>query len=175
WTGNLRENFIGNGGTQLGSSVSVQLNETLVYYEIHIRGNKVGIPIGRLGPLDTPFDPDSTKVEAYFQSLADGNDNVSLSLVRAAINEMEDIYLGRSPEGEDGIGYEDLLLDIDQESLDTDIKAQFQAIYDAIDNRSSILGDEDLYNNIQGLLTLYKSDLFPVLNVQDADGRNDGD
>ena len=88
---------------------------------------------------------------------------------------MEDLYLGTTSSGEDGISYEDILLDKGQESLDTDIKSQFQAIYDQINSRSSISGDENLYNSIQALVTLYKSDLFPVLNVQDADGSNDGD
>ena len=174
WTGSLRENFINNGGLQLGSSISVQLNEIMFYYEEHVRGNKVGIPIGRLGPNDTPFASDGTKIEAYYQSLADENDNVALAMTRAAIAEMEDIYLGTGVSG-NGIGYDDLLLDIDQVSLDEDIKAQYEEIYNQIDNRESILGDENLYNSIQALVTLYKSDLFPVLNVQDADGSNDGD
>lgn len=175
WTGNLKENFIGNGGTELGSSLSVQLNQTMVYYEDHIRGNKVGLPIGRSGPNDTPFDPDPTIIEAYYQSLADGNEDMTLALVKTAIEEMEDIYLGTTATGEDGIGYEDLLLNRDQASLDSDIKATYQAIYDQIDNRSAILGDEELYDRIQALVTIYKSDLFPVLNIQDADGSNDGD
>lgn len=176
WTGSLRDNFINNGGVQLGSSVSVQLNESLVYYEIHIRGNKVGIPIGRLGPNDTPFDPDPAKVEGYYQSLREGDGAISLALLRAAIEEMEDIYLGTTSGGENGIGYDDLVLNTDQgDVIDADIKAQYQDIYDRIDGRSGILGDENLYNSIQALVTLYKSDLFPVLNVQDADGSNDGD
>ncbi len=175
WTGDLKENFINNGGVELGSSVSVQLNETLVYYEDHIRGNKVGLPIGRSGPNDTPFDPDPAIIEAYYHSLENGDDNVSLTMVRAAIEEMEDIYLGTTATGEDGIGYDDLLLDRDQASLDRDIKAQFAEIYNQLSNRTFILGDEELYNSIQALVTLYKSDLFPVLNVQDADGSNDGD
>ena len=95
-------------------------------------------------------------------------------MTRAAIAEMEDIYLGTGVSG-NGIGYDDLLLDIDQVSLDEDIKAQYEEIYNQIDSRARILGDENLYNSIQALVTLYKSDLFPVLNVQDADGSNDGD
>lgn len=179
WTGDLRENFInnvlGDDGVALGSSVSVQLNRSLVYYEDHIRGNKVGLPIGRLGPNDTPIDADPTKIEGYYQSLQEGNEHISLTLLRAAIEEMEDLYLGTTSSGEDGIGYDDLLLSREQESLDIDIKAQYQLIYDLLDNRTSISGDEALFNTIQGLVTLYKSDLFPVLNVQDADGANDGD
>ncbi|MEN0047434.1 MAG: imelysin family protein, partial [Bacteroidota bacterium] len=75
WTGNLKTNFVGNGGTQLGSSISVQLNESLVYYEVHVRENKVGIPIGLLGPNDSPIDPDSSKIEAYYQAVSEGNEN----------------------------------------------------------------------------------------------------
>lgn len=175
WSGSLNENFINNGGTALGSSISVQLNETLVYYENHVRENKVGIPIGRLGPNDSPIAPDATKIEAYYQSLTDGNEDFTLALLRAAIEEMEDTYLGETPTGIDDQGYDDLLLAREQSSIDMDIKNQFQTIYEKIDSRTSISGDESLYNEIQILVTLYKSDLFPLLNIQDADGANDGD
>ena len=175
WTGSLRTNFIENGGTQLGSSISVQLNESLLYFEDHIRENKVGIPIGRLGPNDSPIPPDPTKIEAYFQSLASGNEEFSLALLQAAIEAMEDTYLGTTSNGEDAQGYDDLLLARGQASIDEDIRSQFAAIYNEISGRSSISGDASLYEGIQELVTLYKSDLFPVLNVQDADGANDGD
>ena len=92
WSGSLREDFINNGGTGLGSSISVQLNDHLLYYEEHIRENKVGIPIGRLGPNDDLITPDGTKIEAFYQSVAEGNDAFSLSLLRAAIEEVEDLY-----------------------------------------------------------------------------------
>ncbi|MEM8523119.1 MAG: imelysin family protein [Bacteroidota bacterium] len=175
WTGNLKTNFIENGGTQLGSSISVQLNESLVYYEDHVRENKVGIPIGRLGPNDSPITPDATKIEAYYQSLAEGNEQFTFALLKAAIEEMEDMYLGETAEGTNGKGYDDLLLAREQAGVDEDIKAQFQNIYDLIEKRTSVAGNEELYSAVQEIVTLYKSDLFPVLNVQDADGSNDGD
>lgn len=175
WNGSLKTNFVGNGGTQLGSSVSVQLNETLVYYEDHIRENKVGIPVGLLGPNDSPIPADPTKIEAYYQSLADGDEAFSLALLRASMEEMEDFYLGQTSTETDGAGYDDLLVSLDQASVDTDIKSQFATIYAQLDSRTSISGDASLYNDVQGLVTLFKSDLFPVLNVQDADGANDGD
>ena len=175
WTGTLRTNFVENGGTALGSSVSTQLNESVVYYEDHIRENKVGIPIGRLGPLDTPIEPDGTKIEAYYQSVFDGNDTFALSLLRASIEEMEDLYLGSTSGGADGQGYDDLLIARSQSSIDEDVKSLFAAIYTQIDNRMNISGDDALYNSVQELVTLYKSDFFPVLNIQDADGLNDGD
>ncbi|MEO1436147.1 MAG: imelysin family protein [Bacteroidota bacterium] len=175
WKGDLRDNFIGNGGTALGSSISVQLNESLLYYEIHIRENKVGIPIGRLGPNDSPIPADDTKIEAFYQSMSDGGESITLSLLRAAIEEMEDLYLGTTASGSNGQGYDDLLIARDQAAIDTDIKAQFAAIYAEIGSRTSISGDEELYNTVQQLVTLYKSDLFPILNVQDADGMSDGD
>lgn len=175
WNGNLKTNFIGNGGTSLGSSISVQLNESLVYYEDHVRENKVGIPIGLLGPNDSPIDADPTKIEAYYQSKFEGNENFTLSLVRAAIEEMEDIYLGESAAGTNGQGYDDMLAVREQSSIDTDIKSQYQTIYDQIASRSSISGNDALYQSVQTLVTLYKSDLLPLLNVQDADGSNDGD
>lgn len=175
WTGSLRDNFIGAGGTSLGSAISAQLNGFLVYYEEHIRENKVGIPIGRVGPNDSPITPDATKIEAYYQSLADGNEDFTLMLVKAAIEEVEDLYLGSTSAGANDQSYDDLLIARDQASIDTDIKAQFARIYTEIDNRSSIAGNEDLYTEIQALVTIFKSDLFPILNIQDADGANDGD
>lgn len=175
WSGSLKTNFVENGGTQLGSSISVQLNESMVYYEDQVRENKVGIPIGRLGPNDSPITPDATKIEAYYQSLFDGNESFTFALLKASIEEMESMYLGETVERTDGVGYEDLLLARDQAGIDADIKAQYQSIYDIIASRSTIAGDATLYENIQNIVTLYKSDLFPVLNVQDADGANDGD
>ena len=88
---------------------------------------------------------------------------------------MEDLYLGESFSGEDKQGYDNLLIAREQPSIDTDIKSQFQTIYDEIAKRNSLSGDENLYNHVQALVTLFKSDLFPILNVQDADGANDGD
>jgi len=175
WNGNLKENFINNGGTGLGSSISVQLNDHLLYYEEHIRENKVGIPIGRLGPNDDLITPDETKMEAYYQSVAEGDDAFSLALLKAAIEEIEDLYLGNTFSDSNGQGYDDLVNTFSDASIDQDIKKQFAVIYEIIDERNRISGDDSLYNAIQEIVTLYKSELLPVLNVQDADGANDGD
>lgn len=175
WKGNLRDNFINNGGTQLGSSISVQLNESLIYYEVHVRENKVGIPIGRLGPNDSPIPPDGSKIEGYYTSQTLGNEEFTLSLLQMAVEEMERIYLGEGKTGSYKQGYDDLLQVRNQIAVDNDIKAQFASIYQEISNRSSISGNDQLYLKVQALVTLYKSDLLPILNVQDADGANDGD
>lgn len=175
WSGSLKENFIDNGGTALGSSLSVQLNETMVYWETHIRENKVGIPIGRLGPNDSPIPPDASKIEAYYQSQFVGNQTFTLELLKQAVLAMEDVFLGRTNIGQDLQGYDDLLASREQPGVAEDIKNQFAMIYSVIQNRSSISGDEELYNALQHIVTLYKSDLFPILNIQDADGKNDGD
>jgi len=175
---NLREPFISSDGTGLGSAISSQLNGSLSYYEFTVREDKVGIPIGRVGPNDSPIDPDATKIEAYYHSLASGNEDFTLLLVQTAVEEMEDIYLGSTSSGTDGQGYDDLLAAREQTAIDSDIKAQFATIYAEIGSRGSINSEDNnavLYNAIQGLVTLYKSDLFPILNIQDADGANDGD
>ena len=174
---NLRDNFVAADGTDNSSAISGQLNGSLAYFEFTVREDKVGIPIGRLGPNDSPITPDPAKIEGYYQSLVDGDDSFSLSLVRAAVEEMEDIYLGSTGNGTDGQGYDDLLRSFGHEMVGADIKAQFEAIYAELNGRTSITEDNntDLYNAVQGLVTLYKSDLFPVLNIQDADGLVDGD
>ena len=175
WSGNLRTNFVANGGTALGSSISVQLNDGLIYYEDHIRESKVGFPIGRSGPNDSPFAADPTKIEAYYQSVASGNEDFTLQLLKASVEEMEDLYLGESTLQVNGIGYDDMLMIRNQTTVHEDIKTHFANIYAKINERNSINGNEDLYNSVQALVTIYKSDLLPLLNVQDADGLNDGD
>lgn len=177
WTGSLKENFIGNDGIEIGSSIHVQLNSVLSYYEDHIRENKVGLPIGRIGPLDSPIESDPTKIEAFYHSQYDGNDLFALSLVRESIQEMENLYLGGNASRNDLLnsGYDRLLISRGHAEVDTNIKSQFDLIYTKIDERTSITGSTDLYDAIQGLITIFKSDLFPLLNIQDADGKNDGD
>ncbi len=177
WSGSLKENFVSNDGVEIGSSIHVQLNSALSYYEDHIRENKVGLPIGRVGPLDSPIEPDPTKIEAYYQSKYNGNDLFALSLVKESIQEMEDLYLGGNTSRDDLInsGYDRLLISRGHTEVDSDIKSQFDLIYTKIDERTSITGSTDLYDAIQGLITILKSDMFPLLNIQDADGKNDGD
>lgn len=175
WNGSLKANFIDNGGTALGSSISTQLNVSVFYFEDHVRENKVGIPIGRLGPNDSPITADPTKIEAFYQAQQLGNESFNLNLAKVAVQEYERLYLGKTRAGVDLTGYDDLLVAQNQTSVDTDIKSRFQAIYTEIDSRTSMSGNDELYKKIQSLITLYKSDLFPILNVQDADGANDGD
>ena len=149
WKNTLRMDFIDNPGTALGSSVSNQLNKSLTYYEDRVREDKVGIPIGRLGPNDTPIDPDSTKIESYHRSQADGHEGFSLMLVRAAVQEMEKIYLGKSASAVDGQGYDDLLKVGGKSDINEDIKDQFETIYNIIGDRTSISGSTDLYDAVQ--------------------------
>ena len=93
-----------------------------------------------------------------------------MSLVRAAVEEMQRLFTG----GE-GQGYDDLLINREQVDLVNDINEQFSEIINEIENRSSISGNENLYDAIQEIVTLFKGDLLPILNVQDADAANDGD
>lgn len=174
WSGSLRENFINNGGTSLGSSISVQLNESVIYLEDHVRENKVGIPIGRLGPLDSPIEADSTKIEAYYACQFFGTGRFALDLVRSSIQECERMYIVGSAATKDS-GYYGLLVEQGHQDVADDILAQYALILDEIDGRTSIMTDDRLYIAVQDLVTLYKTDLFPLLNVQDADGANDGD
>ena len=98
-------------------------------------------------------------------------------MVKESIQEMEDLYLGGNTSRDDLInsGYDRLLISRGHTEVDSDIKSQFDLIYTKIEERTSITGNTDLYDAIQGLITILKSDLFPLLNIQDADGKNDGD
>jgi len=172
-----RERFLASGGVNIGSSISTQLNRSLIYYEAKVREAKVGIPIGLLGPNDTPFDADTTKIEALYRSGKLGNKTYSLKLLKAAIKGMENIYLGRDLSGDDGYGYDDLLLSLGNEAEDTEVKAAFAALYTQIENTTKISDEDDqtLYDKVQAIITEFKEELLPALNVQDTDGANDGD
>ncbi|MFK7900536.1 MAG: imelysin family protein [Cyclobacteriaceae bacterium] len=170
----LRGEFTSSGGTNIGSSISTQLNRSLIYYEKMIREEKVGIPIGKKKPGDS-FAADTTEIEAYYRSVNDGNEAFTLALLKQAIMGIENIYLGRSLTGNNEQGYDDILNSLGKSGINTDIKQQFTDIYTEINSRTSISGDEELYNKVQGIITLFKTDLLTALNVQDTDSANDGD
>lgn len=165
WTGPLRDDFTNSIGLESGSSISQQLNGVVRYLENHIRDNKIGFVIGR-GSEDNSIDPNPRHREGFFQSRIDDSDDISLGLLRAAIEEMEDIYLGATETGGEGLGYEELLIDGKQTILDVAIKDQYDLIYDIIDGSTSISTDDVLYNSVDDLIILYRSQLLPALNIQ---------
>ena len=165
WTGPLRDDFTNSIGLESGSSISQQLNGVVRYLETHIRDNKIGFVIGR-GSEDNSIDPNPRHREGFFQSRIDDSDDISLGLLRAAIEEMEDIYLGATETGGEGLGYEELLIDGKQTILDVAIKDQYDLIYDIIDGSTSISTDDVLYNSVDDLIILYRSQLLPALNIQ---------
>ncbi|MEM7550976.1 MAG: imelysin family protein [Bacteroidota bacterium] len=174
----FRDVFIINAGTAQGSSISTQLNASILYWEENVREAKVGFPIGLSGPFDSPGDVNPELIEAVNRAAFDGNESFTLSLAQASVEELQRLYTGGN-----GQGYDDLLATRDQ-AVDDLIDDQFELILSELSSRNTILGDTELsgsprdaelFDAVQAMVTLFKGDIFALLNVQDEDMMNDGD
>ncbi len=98
WNGTYLTEFVENDGTDVGSSTSQLYNEFVRSYE-SIKNFKLGLPLGkRTG--QTQAEPQL--VEAFYSGH-------TLTMLKAHVNAIEDIWLGRSRNGQDGIGFREYL------------------------------------------------------------------
>ena len=122
--GGYRQVFIENTGTAAGTSLSLLINNLNEYYEA-IRRDKIGLPVGVL----TLGFTNPGKVEALYSG-------ISLELAREAILAAEQLYLGNSFSGTDGLGLDDYLMAVgavqEGQSLDAAIKNQFSKAINAL-------------------------------------------
>lgn len=166
WHGDYKDNFIQNTGTEAGASLSLLINNINENYEL-IKREKLGIPSGvlTLGFLN----PD--KVEAYFSG-------ISNDLAITALKATEQLYLGKSNEGVDGLGLDDYLaatgVEKNEQLLDDVIQAQFTNAINALNDLANPLSntvetDTDAvitaYNEITKQLVNIKTDMPSVLCV----------
>ncbi len=176
WNTSYRGTFINSTGSQIGSSLGLMVNQ--LNFEIDLLKNaKIGIPLGKksLG-VTLP-----EKCEAYYAN------NISVKLAKECLANIEDVYLGRSAEGIDGKGLDDLLESIKaqhgSESLNIAIKNQLAAaksklnlvaepLSASVNNTTSTV--DAAYLEMVKLLVLLKTDtpsaLGIVITYQDGDG-----
>jgi len=177
WNTTYSNTFINANGTDVGSSLSLLINEMNLDFEKFIRDGKIGIPLGKrsLG------NPQVDKLEAYYS-------RESLVLVKESVQRLEELYSGTSLEGVNGLGLDDYLDAVNASNNGQDlsllISNQFAAIQLSLDAINRNLNDaiinnpsqvDDVYNKMQQLIVYFKVDLASNLGVLISYQDNDGD
>ena len=176
WNSGYKNSFNSNTGSEIGSSLGLLVNQ--LNYEVDlIKNAKVGIPLGKksLG-IQLP-----EKCEAYYAN------NISVNLIKTCLSTIENVYLGRSTSGSDGLGLDDYLDALGAQhntgTLNNAIKNQFaiakskialvnEPLSDAVINDAATV--DAAYIEMVKLLVLLKTDMPSALGIvityQDGDG-----
>ncbi|MDB5274251.1 MAG: hypothetical protein JWO58_2618 [Chitinophagaceae bacterium] len=170
--GNYIQTFVSNTGTDVGSSISVLLNQYINDYE-NIKNANLLIPAG-IGDTITHKE----KTEAYYSG-------ISAELAKLQLKAAQDIYLGRTKAGVDSTGFDDVLIGLNAQggTLDPHIKSQFNTAINTLgllpDRLSNTIltnpaGVNSAYTELQKLLVLLKQqmpgELYILISFGDADG-----
>jgi predicted lipoprotein len=176
WTNGYRTSFVNSQGSQIGSSLGLLVNQ--LNFEVDLLKNgKVGIPLGKksMGVIYPE------KTEAYYAN------GYSVQLAKECLQNIENVYLGRSRAGSDGKGLDDYLdaLKIQHTSgtLNNAIKTQFGVVKAKLNlvqepMSASIVNHaaevDAAYVEMVKLLVLLKTDMPSALGIvityQDGDG-----
>lgn len=176
WNGAYRTEFIDNDGTEVGSSTSLLYNEFVRSYE-SMKNFKLGLPLGKR-PGQTQSEPQL--VEAFFSGQ-------SLNMLKAHVAALENIWLGRSRSGQDGIGFREYLENVQggneliasTETQLAALKAALVAVPETPTLSEQISGDdslvEALYVEFSKMTRFFKSDLSSLLGISITFSSSDGD
>ncbi len=175
WETSYRETFINSLGTDIGSSIGFLVNQ--INFELDFLKNaKIGIPLGlKSGGTILPQD-----CEAYY-----GGQSVEYAL--ETLRAIENVYLGRSNNSNEGIGFDDYLVHLDlkhgNSTLHESITKQFGNARTSLMAVSSPLSEQiktnpslvnNAYKELVKLLVLLKTDmpsgLGVIITYQDGDG-----
>jgi uncharacterized protein len=175
WTTSYRGTFISSNGNSIGSSLGYLVNQLNYDLEL-IKNAKIGIPLGKM-TLNIPV---PEKCENYYSGQ-------SVWLAAAALDNIENCYLGRSTNGNDGAGFDNYLdhlgAQYQSQSLNSAIQAKFAdakiklaAVPDPLSaevvNNPAVV--DSAYMAIKRLTVLLKTDmpsnLGIVITYQDTDG-----
>lgn len=174
--GNYISTFQSNTGSDVGGSIGMLVNQLNFDFEI-LKNARIGIPLGK----QTLGIPLPEKTEAYYSG-------ISLELINEHIQSIENIYLGRSKQGNDGLGLDDYLTHINARygagSLNDAIKSKFNSaktklalipptLSQAVVSNPSIV--DNAYAELQQLIVLLKVDMPSALGVLITYQDNDGD
>lgn len=176
WLNGYQSTFNSSTGSEIGSSLGLLVNN--LNFQIDLMKNaKVGIPLGKKSMGNILPE----KCEAVYSN------TISVSLIRECLNNIENVYLGRSLNGHDGLGLDDYLdalgVQHNSGSLNDAIKNQFAVAKSKLalvnDPLSvSVANDaatvDVAYVEMVKLLVLLKTDapsaLGIVITYQDGDG-----
>jgi len=176
WIGGYINTFKNNTGSDVGGSIGMLVNQ--LNYDLEILKNaKIGIPLGKK-TLGTPL---PEKAEALYSTQ-------SLTLAKEHLASIENIYLGRSKTGTDGLGLDDYVVHVNAQHplgpLNTVIKNKFISAKDKLavipeTLSQSVLSNANTvdaaYMELQQLVVLLKVDMPSALGVMITYQDNDGD
>lgn len=176
WTGNYRNTFIAATGTDIGSSLSLMVNDLNLDYEL-IKNAKIGIPAG----MQTLGIPVPEYCEAYYSG-------ISLSLALESLRANRDVYLGRGTDGTNRSGLDDLLEFLGAQhtsgSLNNAIINQFSSSESALEEIEDPLSQRvtdspqavaNAHTKLQQHVVLYKTDMASAMSVLITYSSGDGD
>ena len=168
-------------GTDVGSSTGQLVNQLVYDYEI-LKNYEVGIPAG-VQSMGTTF---PTYVQAYYSKM-------SLQLATLHLQAMQNIYLGKSAQG-DGLGLDDYLVQTTKlpntakyangSAVNDAITTQFATAASKLQTLTDPLADNissnpsavtAAYAELQKLTVLLKTDMTSSLSILITYGDNDGD
>jgi predicted lipoprotein len=170
WT-TSKVDFASADGNDIGSSTSLIFNAFVMDLEL-IKNAKIGIPAG----FQTAGETLPQYVEAYYSEQ-------SISLVITNLNALKTLF-----NGDDGIGFDDYVKDVEDNSVENSlvdkINAQFDLCTTKLSEISSPLSEKietettkvnDAYTEIKSLLTFIKTDMSSILGLLITFQDNDGD
>jgi uncharacterized protein len=177
WKGNYYNDFLKNNGTEAGSSTASLYNEFLKSYE-NLKNFKLAIPLGkRVG--QTQAEP--TKVEAYYSAK-------SLEMMKLHFQVLENLWLGKNANGQDGTGFKEYLESIQGgQTLVASTENQINSIKNALNTvpnspemakqiqNGQIITLETVYNEFQKHTRYFKSDMSSLLGIAITFSSGDGD
>lgn len=175
-TGNTTKTFKETGGTAVGSSIGNLVNQFNFEVDLTKRA-KVGIPSGRF----SAGNPVPDRVEAYYS-------NTSLALLERNLKALKATFMGQSAAGANGPGLDDYLDHVGaryaDKNLSTAIVQQFDAALAAVAAVPGPLSQAvstnpqavtKVYDELQKLIVLTKTDMPAALGVTITYTDNDGD
>ncbi|PKV63422.1 imelysin family protein [Pontibacter ramchanderi] len=175
-TGNTAKNFKETGGTAVGSSIGNLVNQFNFEVDLTKRA-KVGIPSGRF----SAGNPVPDRVEAYYS-------NTSLALLERNLKALKATFMGQSAAGANGPGLDDYLDHVGAKYADKNLSAaiiqQFDAALAAVAAVPAPLSQAvtsnpqavtKVYDELQKLIVLTKTDMPAALGVTITYTDNDGD
>lgn len=176
WNGGYATSFKQKSGTDIGSALSLMVNDLNFDYEL-IKNAKIGIPLG----IQTLGIARPNYVEAYYSGM-------SKTLALESLRASRRVYLGQNLAGVNGLGMDDLLLFLDAQhtngTLHSAIMNQFSASETALeainDPLSASIVDspevvETAYNKLQQHVVLFKTDMASSFGVLITYADGDGD
>ena len=171
WT-TFKSSFIASTGNESTSMFSMLVNDFCQDWE-EAKAAKLGIPLGKysLGIQRPEY------IEARYSGY-------SLPILKASLSSIAEIYSGIGTNGQDGVGFDDYLIALKKENLNTTIKDNFRVIdsnfYDfntcleneLSQNPSSL---ENLFNAISQQVVFIKTDMTASFGILITYQDNDGD